>query len=209
MLPNSTRTHSWCSNTCARPHLGKVCRIRWIQWALCTGMHFAHRTPAWTDVIDSRTATPSTPSSNQHLKYGLQYVLERNFGEMEFDWENRQVLVRMFGHTGKEYISTAWPFDLLSGTHLEPIPTGRLRISDYERTYKNLFLHNVSQPGDWICLNHRGVSSFGMKLFGVLSPICLAIFLVALPLIVLMMILWIIWRHRKHMHRVETKQKQS
>ena len=171
-------------------------------------MHFAHHTPAWTDIIDYRTITPTKSSSKPPLKHGLQYVLERNFGEMEFDWVNRQVVVRVFGHTGKEYISTTWPFDLLSG-HMEPIPTGRLHISDFERTYNTLLLHNVSQPDDWICLNHRGVSSFSIKLFGVLSPICLATFLVSLPLIVLLMILWMIWRHRKRLYRVQTKQKQS
>jgi hypothetical protein len=209
MLPDLNRTHSWCSNSCARPHLGKMCRTRWIQWALCIGMHLAHQSPAWTDVIASRLPSPTAPSSHQHLKDGLQYVLERNFGEMEFDWENRQVLVRVFGHTGKEYISTVWPFDLLSGRLSVPEPTGRLHISDYERTHNNLFLHDVAQPDDWICLNHRGVSSFSMKLFGVLSPICLVIFLVSLPLIVLFVILWMTWRYRKRLLRIRTKRKQS
>jgi hypothetical protein len=134
--------------------------------------------------------------------------LERNFGEMELDWENRQVLVRVFGHTGREYIHTAWPFELLSGHNdTEPIPTGRLRISDYERRYQNLRYHNVSQPDDWICLNHRGVPSFGMKLFGVLAPIGLVIFLFSLPFNAVLIILWMIWRHRKRQYRVRTKLK--
>ena len=214
-VPHCTnRTHSWCSNTCARPHLGMICRNRWIQQALCAGMHFAHSTPSWTDVIryratTNRTSISATPSSKEHLKYGLQYVLERNFGEMEFDWENRQVIVRVFGDTGKEYIHTTWPFDLLSGTNqTEPTPTGHLQISDYERTYQDLFRHNASQPDDWICLNHRGVSSFGMKLFGVLSPICFILFLVTLPINTLLIMLWMFWRHRKRQRGIQAKRKQ-
>jgi hypothetical protein len=184
-----------------------------MQQALCAGMHFAHYTTSWTDVIQYRATTTTsaipTPSSNEHWKTGLQYVLERNFGEMEFDWENRQVLVRVFGHTGTEFIHTIWPLDLLSGRNqTELIPTGRLRTLDYERAYQNLLHHNVSQPDDWICLNHRGVSSFGMKLFGVLAPVGLVIFLVSLPFNVVMIILWMIWRHRKRQHRILNKMKQ-
>ena len=187
-----------------------MCRSPWMQRALCAGMHLAHHTTSWTDVIHYRDTTTSTPTpSSNPLKVGLQYVLERNFGEMEFDWENRQVLVRVFGDTGTEFIRTAWPFDLLSGyNRTEPIPTGRLRISDYEHTYQNLLRHNVSQPDDWICLNHRGVSSFGMKLFDVLSPIGLVLFLVSLPINIVLLAMWMIWRHRKRQYRIQAKLKQ-
>ena len=210
------RTHSWCFNSCARPHLGIICRSRWMQRALCAGMHFAHHTTSWTDIVYYRATTSTTASttpsqSNHHLKHGLQYVLERNFGEMEFDWEHRQVLVRVFGHTGTEFIHTVWPFDVLSGIDhpTERKPTcGRLRITDYERAYQSLARHNVSQPDDWICLNYRGVSSFGMKLFGVLSPVGVVIFLISLPFNLVLLVVWMMWRHRKRQYHVRTKLKQ-
>ena len=76
-------------------------------------------------------------SLNEHLKYGLRRnILERNFGEIESTshcasvWWYRQ---RIHPHD-----TAVW---LLSGTNqTEPTLTGCLQISEYERTYKDLFV---------------------------------------------------------------------
>jgi hypothetical protein len=196
------RTHSWCSNTCARPQLGILCRSRLFQWALCAGMHWAHHTPAWTDLVDLTSLKPYESDA----KRGLQYVLERNFGEMEFDWENQQLIVRVLSRTGKSLISTVWPFSLLSGT-IEPPATGLIQLSDYEKTYQRLLLHNVSKSNDWICINHRGIPSLGAKLFGVMSPISVAAFIIFLPLHVTVFVLWTIWRLKLRQNRFKMKLK--
>jgi hypothetical protein len=206
------RTHSWCSNTCARPQSGIVCRNRWIQYALCTGMHVAHHTNAWTDVISHNT----NPYKSKHAKRGVQYVLRRNFGELEFDWDTQQVIVRVFDITGKSLISSAWSFDVLSGIIEPPSTIGQIQLSDYEHIYQRLHTsHNststsIPQPNDWICINHRGVSSFGRKLFGVITPISVVMFLITLPFNMLMLLAWLIWRRYKckKLHPIGNKLKQ-
>jgi hypothetical protein len=195
------RTHSWCSNICPRPQSGLLCRIPWFQWALCMGMHWAHHTPAWTDLVHV-----PIPYEAHAQKRGRQYVLQRNFGEFEFDWERRQLIVRILNPAGDTLISTAWPWAVLSGT-TPPAPTGRLRPSDYEATHRRWLAHNVSQSdADWICLPHGGVPSPGVKLYGVVSSVSIAAFLMFLPLYVVLLGLWMIWR-RYRVYLIEMKVK--
>jgi hypothetical protein len=164
-------------------------------------MHWAHHTPAWTDLVDL-----PIPYEAHAKRRGRQYALERNFGELEFDWEQRQLIVRVLGpKTGETLISTAWPFSVLSGI-TAPEPTGPLHASDYVRMHQRLVAHNVSQPNDWICLNHRGVTSLGVKIFGVVSPISVAAFIMLLPLHVVILTLWMIWRRRRT-YQIEMKVK--
>lgn len=165
------------------------------------GMRWAHQTPLWSDLVDL-----SIPYEAQAKKRGRQYALQRNFGELEFDWEQRQVIVRVLDATGDTVISTAWPWTLLSGTSA-PEPTGRLHMSDFEAVQQRLLAHNVSQSSaDWICLNHGGVVSSGAKLYSVLSSISVAAFFMFLPFHVLILGLWIIWR-RYRLYLIEMKVK--
>jgi hypothetical protein len=171
-------------------------------------MHIAHRTSAWTELISTTTASNNKP--------GIQYVLERNFGELEFDWKERQAIVRIFDINGNALIQTAWSFDVLSGI-IEPsssMTNNKLQLSDYEETYQRLYTnhhHNstmIVQPNDWICLNHNGISSFGMKLLGVIIPISSVIFIATLPINILIIVVWLIWRHRCRQYRIKSKFKQ-
>lgn len=173
--------------------------MRWIQWALCSGMHWAHYTPAWTEIVHT-----SSPYESNDAKHGFQYALVRNFGELNFNWDTRQVIVRVLGNTGKVLMSTAWSIDLLSGIS-EPQSKGFLKLTDFEQTYQRLTNHNVSQPDDWICVNHRGIPSLGVKLFGVVSPICVALSIAFLPLIIVMLTVWLVWRHMRRQRLIKLK----
>jgi len=197
-VTSSGMTHSWGTNICARPYSGAACQSRHVARALTAGMHFAHNNGAWTDVVDLRTpagsaptdknATPRIIGDDPRTKKGIQYVLQRNFGELEFDWDNRQVVVRVFGQTrdgvAVPFISTGWDFDVLSG--LKPVKqTGKIKGSDYERLYQRMLgaegIRRHVNEDDWICVNYRGYPSFARKMFGFISPITLAGFLMFGP----------------------------
>jgi hypothetical protein len=141
------------------------------------------------------------PPHEKGAKRGVQYVLERNFGEFDFDWDKRELVVRIFGKDGTPLVSTAWDLDLLSGKVPAP-ETGKVKQSDYEQIYEHLSMHGA-EPNDWFCVNHRGHTSLALKLFGVASPILLASFIILLPAIVLGS--FVIFRRPK----IRTKAKQS
>lgn len=192
------RTHSWCTNICARPQRSLMCRTMWFQKALCAGMHLAHNNYAWTDLIDEKSP------EDKGAKQGIQYVLERNFGEFEFDWDRRKLIVRILGEGGTPLLSTAWNFDLLTGKTPAP-ETGKVDLLDYELIHESLSAHGA-QPNDWICVNHRGNPSLARKLFGFVSPVVLATFITLLPLILPTLLGCIILRRRWSIPR---KAKQS
>jgi hypothetical protein len=165
------------------------------------GMRWAHHTPSWSDLVDV-----PIPYEAHAQKRGRQYALQRNFGELEFDWEAQQVIVRVLDPAGDTVISTAWPWAVLSGT-TAPVPTGRLHTSDFAAVHQRWLAHNVSQSNaDWICLNHGGVPSIGVKLYGVVSSISVAVFIMFLPLHVLLLGLWMIWR-RYRLYQIDMKVK--
>jgi len=141
-------------------------------------MHWAHNNGVWTDVVDLK----NRPPHEQGAKKGMQYALDRNFGEFEFDWDKRQLIVRIFGKEleASPLLSTAWDFDMLSGK--TPFPeVGEIDTADFERVYKRLETHGARED-DWICVNYRGNPSLALKLFGIASPILLASFIAFLPM---------------------------
>lgn len=141
-------------------------------------------------------------------KRGVQYVLERNFGEFEFDWDKRQLVVRILGQDpGRPLLSTAWDFDLLSGKVPAP-QTGKVHDSDYDQIHESLSKHGA-EPNDWICVSHRGHPSLALKLFGVASPIFLATFIILLPIIFPAAILGFILIRRRRGLQFLKKTKQS
>jgi hypothetical protein len=76
------------------------------------GMHWAHLSRAWTDLVN-------TDQVQDGGRKGLQYALDRNFGEFEFDWDKGTVTVRVLGDNldhRQVLLSTSWSLDLLSGT---------------------------------------------------------------------------------------------
>ena len=191
-VTTSGMTHSWGTRTCARPHLSILCRWRLFQKALTTGMHWAHINGAWTDLVDLRGPP------REGAKRRVQYALQNNFAEFEFDWDSRELIIRILGEKvgGKPLLSTAWSFDGLSGVTKFP-ETGKVKPSDFQSIYKHLSVHGA-QKEDWICVNYRGPSSLAHKLYGFFTPVMLAGSIVMMPLIVpLLLAYFVLLRPRK------------
>lgn len=85
-------------------------------------MTIGHYINPWTEILVDKGA--------EGAKSGLQYTLELNFGELEFDWENRAIQARVFGvDNAPPLLSVRWDMD--------------------RQDYSNNGNH-------WNCVNHRG-----------------------------------------------------
>lgn len=195
-VTSSGMSHSWGTNVCSRPHGAPICHIPYFHSALKAGMHWAHNNHAWTDLVHlTETNHKSLSSQDENarghvvdgakLKY--QYSLEYNFGEFEFDWDQRQITIRILGHdaTKRPLLSTRWSFDLLSG-HVPPVDT-KLTQTEYDKKYQALTAHDATND-DWICLNYGREATFGMKVFGVISPVLISTTILIVPFIVPMIL---------------------
>jgi hypothetical protein len=189
-VTTSGMTHSWGTHICARPDQSLGCRLNYVDKALAAGMHLAHINHAWTDVVDIGK------ERHEGAKSRYQYALELNFGEFEFDWEQRQVIIRILGKDVEAgpYLSTRWDFDALSGkTALEE--TGKIQPQDYDSIWHRVSTHGAKRS-DWICVNYRGSTSVPLKVFGVVSPISFACFWMALPIVGPLVLMYILMRPR-------------
>jgi hypothetical protein len=189
-VTTSGMTHSWGTHICARPDSSIACRTPYIDKSLAAGMHLAHINHAWTDVVDIGK------ERHEGAKSRYQYSLELNFGEFEFDWEQRQVIIRILGKDmeATPYLSTRWDFDALSGkTKLEE--TGKIQAQDYDNIWQQVSTHGAKQS-DWICVNYRGSASVPLKVFGVMSPVGFACFWMSLPIVAPLVLMYILMRPR-------------
>lgn len=189
-VTTSGMTHSWGTRVCARPDSSIPCQIPYLDKSLTAGMHLAHLTHAWTDIVDIGK------TSHEGAKPRYQYSLELNFGEFEFDWEHRQVIVRILGKdkNAGPLLSTRWDFDALSGkTALEG--TGKIRPQHYNSIWRKVSSHGA-QRNDWICVNYRGSPSLPLKVFGILSPASFAFFWMCLPVVLPLVLMYILMRRR-------------
>ena len=86
-LTTSGLTHSWGTKYCSRPSSSFLCKNSYFTWVAGRMMHWAHWINPLTDIMLSEDGR-------------LQYSLELNFAEMEFDWDKRAVIVNVIGKDG-------------------------------------------------------------------------------------------------------------
>jgi len=89
----------------------------------------------------------------ENAKTGQQYSLELNFGEIEFDWKAKTVMIRAIGKdTGAPpLLSASFSFSQLEG--IETIPG---RTADIATTKKRgIHLMDGNFDGDNFCMNHK------------------------------------------------------
>ena len=128
-ITTSGITHSWGSSDrsiCGTPSKSKLCYF--FPFNLWMGLiaHLAHYLIPLKSIIlnhaglskESRAATanssPSTETGNI-AKTSLQYTLQRNVAELDFDFDQRMVIVRILSETGTVILNQNWSFDALNG----------------------------------------------------------------------------------------------
>jgi hypothetical protein len=159
-------THSWgSSQVCARANLNPLCKITEFTSAVKHLMDFAH----WI--------TPMTELLLDDEKR-LQYSLELNFAEFEFDWERRLVDINILGSDSDAtpLLTSSWHFDQLSGKM--PRKDSRVKDSDFQKVEHQLgSLAILESDDEWICANYRGLASPVHYAFGVFATLTSAMVL--------------------------------
>jgi len=180
-------THSWGTHLCARPFMSPFfCQSTLFRFALKMSMHLAHvNHGSWNDVVDLRGAPREVGAKRR-----LQYALDRNFGELEFDWNRRELVIRGHGQEvgGAPLLSTAWSFDALSGATPLPEP-GHVTPSDYQTIYRELSEHGAKEE-DWICVQYNGRLTSLRKLYGFLSPAALLLSILVAPVVIPLLLVY-------------------
>jgi|UPI000581A6D6 hypothetical protein len=188
-VTTSGMTHSWGSHICARPESSWSCRNAYVDWSMSMGMHVAHHNGAWTDLVDLESA-------EEGAKAGIQYNLDLNFGEFEFDWEAKEVKIRIHGNNVNAtapYLSTRWDFDTLSGKTPAP-PTGLVRDRDFDDLRRDLQHHGVEiTDRDYVCVAYRGPQTLALKTYGCLTSTGFSSILLLIPILIpLILLYWVI-----------------
>jgi hypothetical protein len=172
-MTTSGMTHSWGTLTNApitEPNWQPTWKLRYESFVATNLLRMLHYVCPWTDLMVSSPLSPLLSSAQEpnnggklyengggdESPQGLQFSLEKNFGELEFDWEERTVAMRAFGENPESspLLMAKASMDQLSGK--TSTPGGSLTGEDFLR--ENLARHPTIQ-GEWTCINHRGQDS--------------------------------------------------
>jgi PhoD-like phosphatase len=201
-VTTSGMTHSWGTNICARPRSSWGCRTPYLQYCLKLAMDYAHLyTGAWREVLvlqpDHQKSRHLPTAQREPERKGVQYTLDLNFAEFEFDWDKSNVIVSLRGiKDAPPILAIALDLDELNGRHSKQsegaghldrslLPGGPTTApwADFHRQYETLQTHGtVVDSDDWICVPYRGAPSPPHKLVGALAPPLLAGILMSLPI---------------------------
>jgi hypothetical protein len=157
--------------------------------------HLAHHLIPLRSVI-SQTTRPTIEKSTRSsakakTRNSLQYTLQRNVAELDFDFNERVVIVRILSEAGNTLLYQNWSFDALNGhertkedgasdegTEILEMPYDWSRRMDLQRN-----------DDDFVCFSHRGeptqvhfvlatITAVSILLIGVFYPILFVIGLV-------------------------------
>jgi hypothetical protein len=169
-----------------------------------TTMTMMHYVRPWTDLLVS---DPSSLESEglfesggaEGAKQGLQYSLERNFGELEFDWEERSIIMRTMGEDPKAppLLSLKVNMDQLSG--IQEMPGSTLSAQDFAtQAKKQQQQQEQSLDAEWVCINHRGQVSTTGEVIGHLGVGAGLGIVASLTMLPVLAVLLGFWRHSTH-----------
>jgi PhoD-like phosphatase len=182
-LTTSGMTHSWGTTSFPTddPSHKPTLKQRYQSFLSGTLMRFLHVLCPWTELMVSKPSSGDLFGSGgaEGAKTGTQFSLQKNFGELEFDWEDRTVTMRAFGEDNDSapLLSAKWSMDQLSGR--SPIPGSLLQSDDFERQREA----NSQLESEWVCVNHRGRVSVMEQILGHVAT-GLAFTLVPFPVLV-------------------------
>jgi len=199
-MTTSGMPHSWGSIT-SPPRSDPKYKPGWSQryrsFVARTMMNTMHLVCPWTDVIefpyDVMVPDNGVGKGIGHALPKLQYNLEKNFGELEFDWEARTVTLRTMGENpdAPPLLMARYSMDQLSGR--APVPS-KLASTSSILTSKDFMaeaeadqarrLHpsNSDDESTWICINHRGREDQMAHMMGHAITGVVLLFLVPFPL---------------------------
>ena len=201
-VTTSGMTHSWGSEICARPQLNVLCRMSHSKWAAGTAMkmaQFINIAKVWTEVLILK-------QGNEGARSGMQFTLDRNYAELDFDWAEQSVTVRILGQDvdGQPLLSSTWSFDSLSGGNVQLSP----EIADdkiFLDSHNNLHQNDSFNDTHWVCLEYRGNPSPAYRIIGVVLPVTFGLSVSFAPFVVIIIAIVRLYR-RVCTGRSKTKQ---
>lgn len=164
-VTTSGLTHSWGTRYCSRPSFSNMCKNPYANWVARNGMRFAHYINPLNDMIISNEGK-------------MQYSLELNFAEFDFDWDKNSVSVSILGREGVSLLNAEWSFDELK----TGLPGSKVKEEDYlamARGQEKLGLPRT----EWTCVNYRGVAHPYHVTFGIIATWAFPIFFATWPMI--------------------------
>jgi len=111
-------------------------------------------------------------------KQGKQFTLDLNFAELEFDWDRKELIGRVFGVNLSDppLLSARWSFDQLSGRSAFLPNSFDLSIDEWEKHFALL------KDGQWMCTPVGGIANDYQVLFGQTLGIIFTTMIVSFPL---------------------------
>ena len=157
-LTTSGLTHSWgtCFASSQKFHNSRYAPYYHILSRV--SMTLSHLFCPWSELVVAAAETDDDGDTGQFesggaegAKTGKQYSLELNFGELEFDWDEETLKVRVIGVEGADepLLSAQWSFNQLSG--IKGMPGSKIRESDIATSEAEL-----RSDDSWICVSQGG-----------------------------------------------------
>eukprot|EP00980_Cylindrotheca_fusiformis_P007373 scaffold1525_cov142-Cylindrotheca_fusiformis.AAC.173 len=192
-ITTSGMTHAWGStrsSVCGRARLSPFCNVYYYNKMWGWVMHFAHWISPWNEiVIDEKTRK-------------LQYSLDLNIAELDFDWVERKVLATILGSNGEPLLQQKWPFDDLS-----IVQKTTLRDQDFDLVSQYLRDRLIGgENNDWTCVHYRGIPSPLAFALSIVVTVTVGFTLLGGPTILILLIFRRLWlaRSRNSRKRKET-----
>lgn len=199
-------THSWgtLSTPLSNPRYQPDWAERYQSLVATNMIRMLHYVCPWTDVVES-TDIHAENGGGENAAKGIQYSLEQNFGELEFDWEERTVRLRAMGEnpTAPPLLMAQLSMDQLGGR--SALSSQHVTADDYriESARQTQYGDDVSSA--WICINNRGRDTPMAHMVGHVSSAVVLIALAPLPLLIptyLVLVLVRRWSTSKTNNRV-------
>lgn len=177
-------THSW--GTISTPLSNPEKQPSWAEYyeslVAKNMIRMLHYLCPWTDVMKaSSDASHSEDGGGEGSSSGVQFSLQQNFGELEFDWEERTVRLRAMNENSDE------PPLLMAKLSMDQL-SGRSAMSSYHLTAEDFEYETASErhylyDSDWVCINHRGRDTPVSHMIGHVSSAIVLVTLVPMPLL--------------------------
>lgn len=192
-VTSSGMTHSWGSKAsyCGRPKNSKLCTFYPFNVLVEIVMTYAHFASPWTALLrgnDDDRSIDSRRSRKRRMNMQRQYTLDRNIAEVELDWAENLVAVRILGDKGETLLRQDWSMDRLTGgsgttTETETFLNDKSFDVGQERLEASLRRTFSRDHDDYVCVNYRGNIDAVHFVFGIVSSIGLFMTLGLFPIL--------------------------
>lgn len=179
-VTSSGMTHSFASKAsyCGRPNKSKLCTFYPFNVLVELVVTYAYSVNPWTAILKGRDDDRLINDGPRRNKNNhLQYSLERNIAEVEVDWTEDLVILRILGDEGQTLLRQDWSMDRLTGdgrfrsTGVNTLLSDKSFEVGQERLEASLNTRFPRDHDDYICVNYRGNIDRVHFAFGVVSTI--------------------------------------